>query len=677
MNIHEKLAESGLVIEDLPFAKEVSSEDLQELHIGNRESGLYIPYYNIDKTVASFFRIRHLLPSAFATEVSRRYSQQAGTAPHAYLSPCVDWQKISIDPSIPLVITEGEFKAACACKNDLPTIGLGGVWSFLKPNTDELVDPISKFVWANRRITVVYDSDTAKNTSVQLAQLRLVQKLSNLRAVPFICSLPASNKKLGLDDYIVKFGVDALKDLLKESSLRLQALTDLIDFNNEYVAIKNRKDVLDVALGTLVNYNDLVNMVCANRMTVVQKMKGNPPVPKKETVNLAALWKDWPGRKEVSKLVYEPGKDKFVDGNYNLWPGWGTVPSPGNVEPFLKLIKHFFADDSEEVQTARKWFECWLALPIQKPGYKMSSAVLIWSPTEGSGKSWLGQIVKQIYGTNGIEIGQDMLMDHHNRWSARKQFVLGDEITGADSRKFEDIMKALVTRKELTYDQKYHEPIVLADRSNLYMTSNRPRALQMSQFDRRYFVWEVQGSKETTREGTQCQLSTEFKNELHNWVKQGGVNHLHQWLLDMDISSFRHDEPPITIYKSEMIDMSKSELELWVQDVITDYPKLMTMFRRKFANEGLIAFTAQELLQHYVLSPNASTLNVTANTISRALRKLGLVPYHPWLNYKLAKRSTVYVVSNGKIDTKTLSQAQIMRAAEVDTDSPSKLSVVK
>ena len=35
------------------------------------------------------------------------------------------------DPTVTIIITEGEKKAACACKHGLPTIGLGGVFLHL------------------------------------------------------------------------------------------------------------------------------------------------------------------------------------------------------------------------------------------------------------------------------------------------------------------------------------------------------------------------------------------------------------------------------------------------------------------------------------------------------------------------------------------------------------------
>src|SRR5262249_8646606 len=63
-----------------------------------------------------------------------RYGQRKPTPPAAYFRPTLagkkTWAEIVKDPSIPIVITEGEKKAAAACKAGIPPIGICGVWSF-------------------------------------------------------------------------------------------------------------------------------------------------------------------------------------------------------------------------------------------------------------------------------------------------------------------------------------------------------------------------------------------------------------------------------------------------------------------------------------------------------------------------------------------------------------------
>ena len=61
------------------------------------------------------------------------------------------------DPSIALYITEGEKKAAKACQEGFPTIGLGGLWCWLENGK-----PIAEFdciAWGDRPTVLVPDSD--------------------------------------------------------------------------------------------------------------------------------------------------------------------------------------------------------------------------------------------------------------------------------------------------------------------------------------------------------------------------------------------------------------------------------------------------------------------------------------------------------------------------------------
>ena len=61
-----------------------------------------------------------------------KYMQKSQTLPMAYFPHIgdVDWLAISEDTTAPVIITEGELKAAKATKEGFPTIGLGGVSSW-------------------------------------------------------------------------------------------------------------------------------------------------------------------------------------------------------------------------------------------------------------------------------------------------------------------------------------------------------------------------------------------------------------------------------------------------------------------------------------------------------------------------------------------------------------------
>jgi hypothetical protein len=133
------------------------------------------------------------------------------------------------DPSRPLLLTEGEKKAAKAAQDGFPCIGLGGAdnWSARRPKGEdgkakgkrELLPELAAIPWNDRQVTIVYDSDLADNRQVQWAERNLAEALRKLGAVVKVARLPpgppdekGEPAKRGLDDFLVLYGPDALAE---------------------------------------------------------------------------------------------------------------------------------------------------------------------------------------------------------------------------------------------------------------------------------------------------------------------------------------------------------------------------------------------------------------------------------------------------------------------------------
>jgi len=106
-----------------------------------------------------FCRVRYLVsPPAkrgFVKEKVRRYDQPKNSGVWAYF-PQTDqfrWSEIAADPEIPICITEGEKKALAACLAGVPTIGLGGVYNFIRD--DRLLPELASFEYEDRNIFIV------------------------------------------------------------------------------------------------------------------------------------------------------------------------------------------------------------------------------------------------------------------------------------------------------------------------------------------------------------------------------------------------------------------------------------------------------------------------------------------------------------------------------------------
>jgi putative DNA primase/helicase len=60
-------------------------------------------------------------------------------------------------------------------------------------------------------------------------------------------------------------------------------------------------------------------------------------------------------------------------------------------------------------KAAKEWFFDWCAYPLQNPGVKMFSAVVIHGVVQGTGKTLVGLTLGRIYGDNYKEIKDDDL----------------------------------------------------------------------------------------------------------------------------------------------------------------------------------------------------------------------------------------------------------------------------
>jgi hypothetical protein len=71
----------------------------------------------------------------------------------------------------------------------------------------------------------------------------------------------------------------------------------------------------------------------------------------------------------------------FYRQNLNRWKGWGSTPKQGDIGPWNEMLDFLFAGGAEH----RKYFEQHTAYPIQYPGAKLATTVVLYSQTQGVG----------------------------------------------------------------------------------------------------------------------------------------------------------------------------------------------------------------------------------------------------------------------------------------------------
>src|SRR5262245_30032213 len=143
-----RLAQSGLVDGDarsLGITYHDAAEVARMCDTFKPLPAMRIPYWRADDmakplapwpSLPQFYRLRYLgrLDASFADNTRKppRYAQPSGTGVCAYFPRVggIDWPTVMRSPTMPLIVTEGELKAAASCKISFPAIGLGGVWNW-------------------------------------------------------------------------------------------------------------------------------------------------------------------------------------------------------------------------------------------------------------------------------------------------------------------------------------------------------------------------------------------------------------------------------------------------------------------------------------------------------------------------------------------------------------------
>lgn len=563
----ERLAASGLTPADaatlrLELLDATAVAALGEAHF-LAAPAFRLPYHDPRGEPTGFYRLRYLKVDGFAglRRKPPRYTQPARAIAGVYLTPMtfsgLGWAEIFADPGVSLLITEGELKAIAACRAGFPTLGLGGVdmWRATKRGVPFLPE-LEAIAWSGRRAFVVFDSDLERNPAVARALAKLCAELTARGAAPATVRLPPGENgaKTGLDDFLVAGGDLAA---LLEAAEPFALAAELLRLNDEVAYLREIDAVVELATGMPMTREAFANGVYANR-TYAEVVPG--PLPSVVRRSAPREWLTWAQRFELRKLVYAPGAERLTeDGCFNAWPGWAVDPKRGNVRPWRELLDYLFRDAAD----SRRWFEAWVAYPLQHPGTKLYSAVLIHGERTGTGKSLVGVTLRAIYGENASVIGQADLHGDFNDWAARKQFVMGEEISGSDKRAEADALKAMITRDVVTINTKYQPKYTIADCVNYYFTSNHPDALFLERHDRRHFVHEARADP----------LPLEFYLDYDRWLRhEGGAAALFWHLLqNVDVSWFIPQAPALrTPAKDAMIGLSRSDAAALLDEVIRD-----------------------------------------------------------------------------------------------------------
>lgn len=277
------------------------------------------------------------------------------------------------------------------------------------------------------------------------------------------------------------------------------------------------------------------------------------------------MWKASPERMTVDDhdVVFDPTYS-CAPHCINLYNGFATDPiecTAIDVKPMLDLLRHLCSTSSSDgvsVEDVMHWVLCWLALPLQRPGGKLRTALVFHGP-QGTGKNMFFDVVRKMYGKYGVMVGQNELEEKFNDWLSGKLLVIGNEVvTRQELFHNKNKLKWIITEDEIPIRAMQQSVRWEANHANVVFLSNESMPLVLEDGDRRHLVVYTPLADET---GLYASVQAFLEND-------GAAKFMHV-LMNYDLGSFtEHTKPLMTQAKVDLQELSMRPPERFMTEWI-------------------------------------------------------------------------------------------------------------
>jgi hypothetical protein len=279
------------------------------------------------------------------------------------------------------------------------------------------------------------------------------------------------------------------------------------------------------------------------------------------------MWKTNPDRKTIDEegLVFDPSGACGPDA-INLWDGMAVEPAASDdrdVQVMLELLGHLCGrcQDADEVM---HWVLRWLALPLQKRGAKMATALVFHGP-QGTGKNLFFDVIRAMYGKYGVMVGQTEIEEKYNGWISAKQLVVCNEVVSRQELySSKNRLKWLVDAPVIPIRTMHTDTRWEANWANLVFLSNENKPLALEKGDRRHQVVYTP----TPEDGT-------LYDRVRAFLAAGGAAKFLDYLLRYPVEDFHeHTKPLMTEAKAELIELGMAAEERFMEDWVGGFLNL-------------------------------------------------------------------------------------------------------
>lgn len=362
-----------------------------------------------------------------------------------------------------------------------------------------------------------------------------------------------------------------------------------------------------------------------------------------ETVQNDALWQEKP-EVRIEEVDFDPA---CTDPNvkYNLWHGLPPLPDAPNAscDALIDLLWRLCSHEQSNATEIFEWVLNFLAYPLQNPGAKMQSCILIHG-AQGAGKNTFFGTLLDIYGQEySVEFGPAQLENRFNAVFSKKMFAIGNEVVASreDLYHVKGNIKHMVTERRWVVEGKHKDQRWERNCCNFVFMSNEINPQVLDSGDRRHLVIWTPPVPDPNTHPDQFKNWQQLWSAAQNERANGGAAALYKALMERDLSKFSESTwPPMTQAKQDLIDINMDSRErfykLWRNSEIDGLPympciseDLYAAYRKWTEKSGISRSSPMHTFSAYLgkqADIKKSQERITGAT--GAIKKVMMVPAH-------------------------------------------------
>lgn len=318
--------------------------------------------------------------------------------------------------------------------------------------------------------------------------------------------------------YIVQqFGTPAMVEEAKGGDDTGFVVDSVDEYNRRFALVLSGEQVKvarkEQVLGTIQHRYKLYSIDAfrayfANDVIKVQNEKGaEKPIRKFD------IWMASPRRNSFDGLLLKPDMPHTVTDStgltfLNTWAGFAVEAKEGVWDCLKSHILHNLCSSNQEYYD---WLMDWMADMFQDPSNPKGCAVVL-GGIEGAGKGTLANALAHIFGLHASIVSNSKhLTSQFNDMIMDSVFLFADEVVYAGNHETANQLKAMVTEKTNTREQKFGSKEKVESFIHIMMSTNNDWKVAAGPESRRWFVLKVNDAVANNREYFGA-IKTELEN---------------------------------------------------------------------------------------------------------------------------------------------------------------------